>query len=149
MTFAILFPGLVFLLLVPCLLVSQQVGVAIRTLYLVWATKTLSQAGYPNYEIWQKSDTGIYLSYSSWFVGVTTWFGSMWIMVMLEGILLRTDVMQTLAETFSYGSADSSVGWQVVACILLAISLVTHDYTLSPVRGRSLERDNKQNAQTT
>lgn len=148
MTFATFVPAIALLLLIPCVLVSQQVGTAFRTLYLVCATRTLSQAGFPNYQIWQKSDTGNYLSTSTWFVGVTAWLGSLWIMVMLAGLLIRTDVMQVLAETFSYGSADGSVAWQVMTFIVLATSLVTHDHELGPVRGQALARDIKPDAQT-
>lgn len=143
MTFAMFVPAIALLLLMPCITISQQVGIAFRTFYLVSATRTLSQAGYPDYEIWQKSDTGIYLSYSTWFTGVASWLGSFWIMVTLEGLLLRIDVMSTLAETFSYGKSDSSVAWQVVMCIVLATSLMTHGYELGPVRRRALARVNK------
>lgn len=149
MTFATFVPAIALLLLIPCLLVSQQVGIAIRTLYLVWATRMLSQAGYPNYEIWQKSDTGNYLSTSTWFVGVTGWLGSLWIMVTIAGLLLGTDVMSAVAQGLAFMPwADGSTVWQAIIFVMLATSLMTHDYELGPVRGRALARDIKPDAQT-
>lgn len=134
MTFVTFFVPAIALLLLPyCLLVSLQVGIAARTLYLIWAAQTLSRAGYSDYEIWQKSDTTGYLNCSTWFVGVASWLGSLWIMVTLVGLLLRTDVMLTLAGTLAPG-ADGSSAWQVMMFLVLVTSLMTNDYAMRPVR---------------
>lgn len=150
MTFATFVPAIAFLLLVPCLLVSQQVGIAIRSLYLIWATRTLSQAGFPDFEIWHKSDTNHYLSHSAWFIGVAGWFSSLWIMVLLEGLLLRTDVMMVLATTSSpfAPGIDGSVVWQVVAFVVLITSLMTHDHVMGWARNWA-HRNKSEKPQTT
>lgn len=149
MTFATFVPALALLLLLPCVLISQQVGTAIRTLYAIWATRTLIQAGYPDYDVWrEKSDTNRFLVYSAWFVDVATWFGSLWIMVTIAGLLLGTDVMSAVAQGLAFMPwADGSTVWQAITFVMLATSLLTHDSGLGQVRGRSMQRDNKPTAQ--
>lgn len=151
MTFATFVPALALLLLVPCLLISQQVGTAFRTLYAIWATRTLIQADYPPYDVWrEKSDTNRFLVYSAGFINLTSWLGSFWIMVTIAGLLLGTDVMSAVAQGLAFMPwADGSTVWQAITFVMLATSLLTHDYGLGQVRGWALKRDNKPDAQTT
>jgi hypothetical protein len=126
-------------------MISLQVGIAAQTLYLMKAVRTISQAGYPHYEIWQKSDTYNFLRWSTWFVGIATWFSSLWVMVTLAGLLLRTDLMLALATTFApfVPGIDGSAAWQVVTFLVLATSLMTHGLSMGSVRGRALVPENK------
>lgn len=130
MTLATFIPALALLLLVPCVLISQQVGTAIRTLYAIWATRTLIQAGYPHYDVWrEKSDTNRFVVYSAWFIDLTSWLGSFWIMVTIAGLLLGTDVLFAVAQGLAFMPwADGSTVLQAITFVMLATSLLTHDY---------------------
>ncbi len=137
MTITMFVPAIALALLFPCLLVSQQVGIAIRTMWSIWATQLLLGANYHLHDIHQKGDIRTFLSQSALFFGVASWLSSFWIMVTVAGLLLRTDVMTIVPQTLSPG-ADSSVMWQVVVLLMIVTNLMTHDYQ-SQVRQKATD----------